>query len=562
MQKNESSPPSKELVLCDNRAQEPLAEANQAGVAPNGIFGSLRVGENEFAISVRAIREVVNEPPSYDTVPLSPPHLLGLFNLRGEIVPVVDLQRIFKLEIDRDTDPRAAGEPSRKIAIIEHGEHCVGLRFDKTGEVFSGHHAKWTAFTRRAQTEREAIVSGVFKFPEADHLVQVLDPYEIIGLDRVPRADGRREKSAAARKLGAKLQCISFMVGESCCGFDMKAINEIVELENIQTNVLSEGYRMGTITIRGDTVPVVDFQAYMSEIGQVKTAGPDNGSTQIDLAQSDLAQSDLSHNDAKQSDKQHYRGYKVIVMKQQDRQIGLVVEAINNIVSYYDDELVTFPVLGDHRNEIFKGGIAHNDLPIVLLLDHEELLNCNELLDVTDGHSMLFEEEVQAASQIRADQSLSKRTMMTFSASGDYALDILHVNEVIDPPPDLVRPPSSSPALDGMVNLRGELIPLINPRALYSIDEDSPEGQKVLIFSTSYGKYGLLVDAVTSILALTNAQLIDLPRLGEEGDGQGIVKDIAEALMVKSGPEKNRTILVLDPEAMVRRCIATCTNAA
>src|SRR6202008_2138343 len=61
-------------------------------------------------------------------VPLSPPYLEGIFTLRGMVIPVVNLRRLF--------DPDAArAEPAQKIAIIDHEHIQVGLLFDSTGEI-------------------------------------------------------------------------------------------------------------------------------------------------------------------------------------------------------------------------------------------------------------------------------------------------------------------------------------------------------------------------------------------------------------------------------------------
>jgi len=62
-----------------------------------GIFGSFWLGEAEFALPVNHVQEVVNPPSVYTPVPLSPPDLVSLFNLRGMVIPVVDLRRLLGL---------------------------------------------------------------------------------------------------------------------------------------------------------------------------------------------------------------------------------------------------------------------------------------------------------------------------------------------------------------------------------------------------------------------------------------------------------------------------------
>ena len=57
------------------------------------LFGSFLLGPDEFALPASCIREVVNYPDKMTVVPLSPPFLDGMFNLRGTVIPVVNLSR-------------------------------------------------------------------------------------------------------------------------------------------------------------------------------------------------------------------------------------------------------------------------------------------------------------------------------------------------------------------------------------------------------------------------------------------------------------------------------------
>ena len=73
---------------------EPLAEAEQLELlppsAPERQYCVFRTGRERFCFSVLDVEEVV-EWPNLTRVPLSPTFLMGVFNLRGSIVPVVDI---------------------------------------------------------------------------------------------------------------------------------------------------------------------------------------------------------------------------------------------------------------------------------------------------------------------------------------------------------------------------------------------------------------------------------------------------------------------------------------
>ncbi|HEV3038375.1 MAG TPA: chemotaxis protein CheW [Candidatus Angelobacter sp.] len=73
---------------------EPLAEAEQLELLPKAEparqYCVFRSGRERFCFSVLDVEEVV-EWPNLTRVPLSPTFLMGIFNLRGSIVPVVDI---------------------------------------------------------------------------------------------------------------------------------------------------------------------------------------------------------------------------------------------------------------------------------------------------------------------------------------------------------------------------------------------------------------------------------------------------------------------------------------
>ncbi len=73
---------------------EPLAEAEQLELLPRAIverqYCVFRAGRERYCFSVLDVEEVV-EWPGLTRLPLAPSFLMGIFNLRGTIVPVVDI---------------------------------------------------------------------------------------------------------------------------------------------------------------------------------------------------------------------------------------------------------------------------------------------------------------------------------------------------------------------------------------------------------------------------------------------------------------------------------------
>jgi purine-binding chemotaxis protein CheW len=89
------------------------------------------LGDEVFAMDIRSVREIIQYGPM-TTVPLMPAFVRGVINLRGAVVPVIDLQVRFG---------RAAARVGKKTCIIifnglSDGERVeMGLMVDTVSEV-------------------------------------------------------------------------------------------------------------------------------------------------------------------------------------------------------------------------------------------------------------------------------------------------------------------------------------------------------------------------------------------------------------------------------------------
>jgi len=88
---------------------------------------AFRIGSEEYVVDVRRVREVV-PPLPIRRMPRIPDFLEGVVDLRGEVLPVVDVRRRFGLH---------AGTPTRKtkLMVVEMAGTPVGLVVDAVLEV-------------------------------------------------------------------------------------------------------------------------------------------------------------------------------------------------------------------------------------------------------------------------------------------------------------------------------------------------------------------------------------------------------------------------------------------
>jgi len=92
-----------------------------------GKFLTFFLGEEEYAIEILKVQEIIGLMP-ITTVPRMPDYIRGVLNLRGKIVPVMNLRTRFGLPEIEDTDETC-------IIVIQHEEYLMGVLVDKVSEV-------------------------------------------------------------------------------------------------------------------------------------------------------------------------------------------------------------------------------------------------------------------------------------------------------------------------------------------------------------------------------------------------------------------------------------------
>ena len=90
-------------------------------------FLTFQVGTEEFGISIRHVTEIIGLQKITD-VPDMPGFIKGVINLRGKVIPVMDVRSRFKLE-SREYDDRTC------IVVVNIKDKSVGLVVDRVSEV-------------------------------------------------------------------------------------------------------------------------------------------------------------------------------------------------------------------------------------------------------------------------------------------------------------------------------------------------------------------------------------------------------------------------------------------
>lgn len=149
------------------------AEANELEQATEG-FVTVVTGGQLFGFRLERVRDVF-VPRGLSRVPLAPPEVAGLLNLRGRIVTAIDLRRRLGLP------PRADGGTPVAVGIEERGE-LYGLIADRVGDVLRLKPSSYEANPVNLDQRWAKVCAGVHRL---DHgLMVVLDVDKVLDLGK------------------------------------------------------------------------------------------------------------------------------------------------------------------------------------------------------------------------------------------------------------------------------------------------------------------------------------------------------------------------------------------
>jgi purine-binding chemotaxis protein CheW len=146
----------------------------------------IRVGRETFGLPISLVREIVRVP-EITSVPNAPDYVEGVINLRGRIIPVVDLRKRFREKVT---------EPNKKnrIVVVELESRRIGLIVNSASEVLKIAPSEIEAPHEVFQEGELNYITGVGKMK--GRLVILLDLNKILQRGELRRLDDFAESAA------------------------------------------------------------------------------------------------------------------------------------------------------------------------------------------------------------------------------------------------------------------------------------------------------------------------------------------------------------------------------
>jgi purine-binding chemotaxis protein CheW len=135
-------------------------------------FISFAIGEDQYGVDIMAVREIKGWS-EVSNLPKQPEYVRGVLNLRGVIVPIIDLRRRFG-------QGQTEATPSHIVIIVQIGSRLVGLLADRVLDIVSLDAGKIQPVPRISNSSRIDFLSGLVTVEGA--LIALIDLQNLLSL--------------------------------------------------------------------------------------------------------------------------------------------------------------------------------------------------------------------------------------------------------------------------------------------------------------------------------------------------------------------------------------------
>ena len=122
-------------------------------VSASGLWATFYLEDEMLAVPVEDVQEVMMQQP-LTPVPLAPTHVVGLLNLRGQVMPAIDLRKRLNFSA-------RVGEKEASLLVLKSEGHLFSVVVDDIGDVLELLPDRWQSPPDTLAAEHRRFVLGI-----------------------------------------------------------------------------------------------------------------------------------------------------------------------------------------------------------------------------------------------------------------------------------------------------------------------------------------------------------------------------------------------------------------
>ena len=450
-------------------------------------FVTFVTGNEVFAVDMAPVQEIIRLPEVV-RVPLAPATLDGLANLRGKVLPIISLRRVFGFaEQDHDDATRAVvvnvGQPLG--FVVDQVASVVGVEPGQIEDV--------GAIRSAVDTD---LLSGLIKDVGGYSMIMVLDFEKLIrrqfaeiaaiaktssltaGLASSPESDDEGESD--------ELQLVSFEVAGQEYAIAIEDVQEIVQIPEAIIHVPhSQSHVLGVMTLRNRLLPLVDLRRMFGLI-----------------------------------DRPLDEKSRIIVLALGSASVGVVVDGVSEVLRVAKDEVDAMPAIFAREKEladITEICRLNEGKRLVSVITARNLFGHSTVKEALSAVNDITQEAGQETDAIEEDLDDDEQIVVFLLDKEEFGVPIASVQEIVRVPEALIHVPKAPVSVEGVINLRGSVLPVIDLRLRLGLPRgDRCDRQRIVVFLIAGVRTGFIVDQVAEVLKLPKVAIEAAPVLSSE----------------------------------------------
>lgn len=504
-------------------------------------YVTFSVANETFAVPLEPVQEIIRAP-QVAQLPLAPPALAGLANLRGRVLPILDLRYAFGL-------PHREADDATRAVVIGEGLP-LGFLVDQVCSVIEVQPEAIQAVDQLQTVTRMDLLTGVIQLPRVGasgvDLVLVLDYERVIHeqLAHTQRAlkaqttvhrslELESRKEAHESKTKTELRLVSFTVAGQEYGVDIAEVREIVQCpEEVIELPNAEPHVLGLMSLRQKLLPLVGLRRL------------------------------FGMNETERDERQRV----VVVALPDGNNVGLVTDTVKEVLSVPQDSAEPMPSLWSREN-------AMSEFSAICRLDGGRRLLSVLSISQLPGVGGLQTPDADVIAPTQSGQLLPNAPTSTqenrmnaspkddvqvvvFRLDGEeYGVPIMSVQEIVRVPEVLTRVPKTPECAEGVINLRGTVLPVIDQRSSMGLTRcDRNDRQRIMVYHIGRQRTGFIVDSVAEVMRINSDHIEPAPELSPEQ--AALIQQVAK---LDGG---RRLVMLVDTERLISLAYAQKGQAA
>ncbi|MBC7685989.1 MAG: purine-binding chemotaxis protein CheW [Bdellovibrionales bacterium] len=462
----------------DDGLEELVSETRQ--------FVTFIAGGEVFAVDMAPVQEIIRLPEVV-RVPLAPASLDGLANLRGKVLPIISLRRMFGF-------PEKEHDDTTRAVVIDVGQP-LGFVVDRVASVVGVESSQIEDVGAIRSTVDTDLISGLIKGVGGHAMIMVLDFEKLIAREFVQIA-GIAKGSGMAGGLTAstandaeeeaasdELQLVSFHVAEQEYAIAIADVQEIVQIPDTIVHVPhSESHVIGVMTLRSRLLPLVSLRHMFG-----------------------LPDQPLDEKN------------RIVVLALGGTSVGVAVDGVSEVLRVAKSCVDVMPALlareGDLADisEICRLDDGKRLVSIITvrnLFNHSAIKEALTTVNDTDRNAGAD------AADMDEDLDDDEQVVVFRLNKEEFGVPINSVQEIVRVPEELIHVPRAPAFVEGVINLRGSVLPVIDLRMRLGLPRvERADNQRIMVFLIADVRTGFIVDQVAEVLKIPKSMIEPSPQL-------------------------------------------------